>query len=161
MVGFLISPGIEGSSADTAILRSIQDMPGPFLGIMMAAAVAAAMSTADSIILMLGSIISRYIYQVLIQGDMPEKQLSRYLKITPDSSRSPHFCLRRDRSVSSSRSCSTSPSRDTSYCIRSPSRRSGGPARTNMGSSPVWILCRTSSGPVKLRSRCGSVSGAG
>ncbi|QCC49076.1 sodium:solute symporter family protein [Halobellus limi] len=82
LAGILIFPGLEGSSADTVILRFIQDMPGPFLGVMMAAAVAAAMSTADSIILMLGSIISRDIYQVLIQGDMPEQQLSKYSKIT-------------------------------------------------------------------------------
>nr|WP_305149286.1 hypothetical protein [Halobellus litoreus] len=82
MAEILILPGLEGSSADTVILRFIQDMPGSFLGIMMPAAVAAAMSTADLIILMLGSSISRDISQVLIQGDMPEKQLSKYSKIT-------------------------------------------------------------------------------
>jgi Na+/proline symporter len=47
----------------------------------MAAAVAAAMSTADSIILMIGSIFSRDVYQVLLSGDVSEERLSTYSKI--------------------------------------------------------------------------------
>lgn len=79
--GLVIFPGLEGSQADTVVLRFIEQMPGPMLGLMMAAAVAAAMSTADSIILMIGSIFSRDIYQELIDGDVSEERLATYSKI--------------------------------------------------------------------------------
>ncbi|MFC7157832.1 sodium:solute symporter [Halomarina halobia] len=78
--GIATFTGLEGAQADTVILRFIQQMPGPMLGIMMAAAIAAAMSTADSIILMVGSIFSRDIYQVLLAGDVSEERLSTYSK---------------------------------------------------------------------------------
>lgn len=80
-VGLVTFPGLEGAQADTVVLRFIQQMPGPILGVMMAAAVAAAMSTADSIILMIGSIFSRDIYQVLIAGNVREDRLATYSKI--------------------------------------------------------------------------------
>lgn len=79
--GILAFPGLEGAQADTVILRFILEMPGWVLGLLMAAAVAAAMSTADSIVLMLGSIVSRDIYQELIEGDLSERELSRYSKV--------------------------------------------------------------------------------
>lgn len=81
LAGIASFPGLEGANTDTVILRYIQQMPGPVLGLLMAAAVAAAMSTADSIILMIGSIFSRDIYQVLLRGEMSEQKLSRYSKI--------------------------------------------------------------------------------
>lgn len=81
IAGVVVFPGLEGAQADTVVLRFIEQMPGPLLGVMMAAAVAAAMSTADSIILMIGSIFSRDIYQVLFAGDVPEEQLATYSKI--------------------------------------------------------------------------------
>lgn len=79
--GILAFPGLEGAQTDTVILRFILEMPGWVLGVLMAAAVAAAMSTADSIVLMLGSIVSRDIYQELIEGDMSERRLSTYSKV--------------------------------------------------------------------------------
>jgi SSS family solute:Na+ symporter len=79
--GLVAFPGLEGLATDTVILEFILDMPGWVLGLLMAAAVAAAMSTADSIVLMLGSIVSRDIYQEIIKGDMSEQQLSKYSKI--------------------------------------------------------------------------------
>lgn len=79
--GLTVFPGIEGAQTDTIVLRFINQMPGPILGLMMAAAVAAAMSSADSIILMIGSIFSRDIYQVLIGGDASEERLATYSKI--------------------------------------------------------------------------------
>jgi len=79
--GLVAFPGLEGSQADTVILRFINQMPGPILGVMMAAAIAAAMSTADSIVLMIGSIFSRDIYQVLLSGDVSEERLSTYSKV--------------------------------------------------------------------------------
>lgn len=79
--GLVMFPGLEGAQADTVVLRFINQMPGPLLGLMMAAAIAAAMSTADSIILMIGSIFSRDIYQVLIAEDVSEKRLATYSKI--------------------------------------------------------------------------------
>lgn len=69
------------SNPDTVILRYLMDMPGPFFGILMAAAVAAAMSTADSMILLMGSIGARDVYQELIGSDASESRLSRYSKI--------------------------------------------------------------------------------
>jgi SSS family solute:Na+ symporter len=84
LIGFAaiaVFPGLEGANTDTAILRFIDQMPGPVLGVLMAAAVAAAMSTADSIILMIGSIFSRDVYQVLLSGDVSEERLSTYSKI--------------------------------------------------------------------------------
>lgn len=79
--GLVVFPGLEGAQTDTIVLRFIEQMPGPLLGLMMAAAVAAAMSTADSIILMIGSIFSRDIYQVLASGDAPEAKLATYSKV--------------------------------------------------------------------------------
>lgn len=79
--GLVMFPGLEGAQADTVVLRFIEQMPGPMLGLMMAAAVAAAMSTADSIILMIGSIFSRDIYTVLIGGDISEQRLATYSKV--------------------------------------------------------------------------------
>jgi SSS family solute:Na+ symporter len=81
IAALVMFPGLEGSQMDTVTLRFIELMPGPMLGLMMAAAVAAAMSTADSIILMLGSTVSRDIYQVLIGTNMSEARLSRYSKV--------------------------------------------------------------------------------
>lgn len=79
--GIAAFPGLEGADTDTTILLFIQEMPGPVLGLLMSAAVAAAMSTADSIILMIGSIFSRDIYQVLFGGDISEERLSLYSKV--------------------------------------------------------------------------------
>ncbi|MCW8172032.1 hypothetical protein D8S78_02415 [Natrialba swarupiae] len=56
-------------------------MPGPVLGILMAAAVAAAMSTADTMILMMGSIVSRDVYEELLSADISDQKLSRNSKI--------------------------------------------------------------------------------
>lgn len=81
LAGIAMFPGLEGAQSDTVVLRFINQMPGPLLGLMMAAAVAAAMSTADSIILMIGSIFSRDIYQVLFSGDVAEERLATYSKI--------------------------------------------------------------------------------
>lgn len=71
----------ELDNPDTVILQYILEMPGPLLGVLMAAAVAAAMSTADSMILMTGSIASRDIYQELIGSDLDEETLTFYSKI--------------------------------------------------------------------------------
>lgn len=79
--GLLAFPGLEGLQTDTVILRYILEMPGWVLGVLMAAAIAAAMSTADSIVLMLGSIVSRDIYQELIGGDLSERELAKYSKV--------------------------------------------------------------------------------
>jgi SSS family solute:Na+ symporter len=76
--GLFAYPGLE--NPDTVILQYILEMPGPVFGLLMAAAVAAAMSTADSMILMMGSIGSRDIYQELIGSDMSQERLSRYSK---------------------------------------------------------------------------------
>lgn len=81
LAGVAVFPGLEGANTDTVILKFINQMPGPILGVMMAAAIAAAMSTADSIILMIGSIFSRDIYRVLLSGEVSEERLSRYSKI--------------------------------------------------------------------------------
>jgi solute:Na+ symporter, SSS family len=79
--GILAFPGLEGLAADTVILEFILAMPGWVLMILMAAAIAAAMSTADSIVLMLGSIVSRDIYRELIEGEMSQRELSRLSKL--------------------------------------------------------------------------------
>ncbi len=76
--GLVAYPGLQ--NPDTVILRFVLEMPGPIFGLLMAAAVAAAMSTADSMILMMGSIGARDVYQELVQGDHTEKELSRYSK---------------------------------------------------------------------------------
>lgn len=82
LAGIVSFPGLQGGQVDTVILRYVTQMPGPVLGVMMAAAIAAAMSSADSIILMIGSIVSRDIYQVILSGGMSEKRLSFYSKIS-------------------------------------------------------------------------------
>lgn len=81
LAGIAVFPGLEGANTDTVILKFINQMPGPILGVMMAAAIAAAMSTADSIVLMIGSIFSRDIYRVLLGGEMSETRLARRSKI--------------------------------------------------------------------------------
>lgn len=77
--GLTAHSGLE--NADTLILEYILEMPGPVLGVLMAAAVAAAMSTADTMILMMGSIISRDVYEELLPTDISEEQLSRHSKV--------------------------------------------------------------------------------
>lgn len=77
--GLIAFPGLE--NPDTVILQYILEMPGPIFGLLMAAAVAAAMSTADSMILMMGSIGARDVYQELIGSQHTEAELSRYAKI--------------------------------------------------------------------------------
>lgn len=79
--GILAFPGLSEANPDTVILRYILAMPAPFLGILMAAAIAAAMSTADTMILMMGSFVSRDILQVLLESDIPEEKLSTYSKV--------------------------------------------------------------------------------
>lgn len=66
---------------DTVILQYILEMPGPVFGLLMAAAVAAAMSTADSMILLMGSIGARDVYQELLGSETSQARLSRYSKI--------------------------------------------------------------------------------
>ena len=66
---------------DTVILEYILSMPGPVLGILMAAAVAAAMSTADTMILMMGSIVSRDVYEQLLPTEISQERLSRHSKV--------------------------------------------------------------------------------
>ncbi|QGX93857.1 sodium:solute symporter family protein [Haloplanus rallus] len=77
--GLIAFPGL--SNPDTVILQYILEMPGPLFGLLMAAAVAAAMSTADSMILMMGSIGARDVYSELVGTDYPEKTISRYSKV--------------------------------------------------------------------------------
>lgn len=79
--GIVTFPGLLEGNPDTVILKYILQMPGPALGVLMAAAVAAAMSTADTMILMMGSFVSRDILQVLIGSDIPEEHLSTYSKV--------------------------------------------------------------------------------
>lgn len=77
--GLIAFPGLE--NPDTVILQYVLEMPGPLFGVLMAAAVAAAMSTADSMILMMGSIGARDVYQEMIGTEHTEAELSRYSKI--------------------------------------------------------------------------------
>ncbi|TYT62114.1 sodium:solute symporter family protein [Natrialba swarupiae] len=77
--GLTAHGGLE--NPDTVILQYILEMPGPVLGILMAAAVAAAMSTADTMILMMGSIVSRDVYEELLSADISDQKLSRNSKI--------------------------------------------------------------------------------
>lgn len=79
--GIIAFPALSEGNPDTVILQYILQMPGPALGILMAAALAAAMSTADTMILMIGSFVSRDIYQVLLSSDVSEERLSTYSKI--------------------------------------------------------------------------------
>jgi sodium/proline symporter len=77
--GLVAFPGLE--NPDTVILQYILEMPGPLFGLLMAAAVAAAMSTADSMILMMGSIGARDAYQQLVTTDHTEAEISRQSKV--------------------------------------------------------------------------------
>jgi Na+/proline symporter len=79
IAGIVMYPGIENS--DTVILEMILDMPGPLLGILMAAALAASMSSADSQILLIGSIAVRDILQPLPVMDRSSEELTFYSKL--------------------------------------------------------------------------------
>lgn len=79
LAGIGAFPNLE--QPDTVALQFIQEMPGVVLVFLIPAAVAAAMSTADSIILMIGSIISRDVYQSIIRSSASEERLSTYSKI--------------------------------------------------------------------------------
>jgi len=61
--GLLLWPDLKGLDADRVTVMFLQFIPGIGAGIFAAGALAAAMSTADSITLMLGSIFVRDIYQ--------------------------------------------------------------------------------------------------
>ncbi|QRN85183.1 sodium/proline symporter PutP [Clostridia bacterium] len=83
MLGRAIMPGLEGASVEKVFMLMVQSMFNPWIaGIMLAAILAAIMSTADSQLLVTASAISQDIYRPFIKPNASQKELVWVGRIT-------------------------------------------------------------------------------
>lgn len=83
MLGRVVMPGLEGASVEKVFMLMVQSMFNPWIaGIMLAAILAAIMSTADSQLLVTASAISQDIYRPFIKPHASQKELVWVGRIT-------------------------------------------------------------------------------